>query len=65
MTCPICGQKTVQEVRPFCSKRCADVDLARWFSGVYAVPSRREEEVEDPDQTLDPGDGRGSAPKSH
>ena len=37
-TCPICGRPAVQEARPFCSKRCADVDLGRWFSGSYAVP---------------------------
>jgi len=23
---------------PFCSKRCADVDLQRWFTGRYAIP---------------------------
>jgi endogenous inhibitor of DNA gyrase (YacG/DUF329 family) len=39
MKCPICGKATVKQVRPFCSKRCADVDLARWFNGSYAVPS--------------------------
>ncbi len=36
--CPICGKPTVAEYRPFCSKRCADVDLNRWLSGRYAVP---------------------------
>ena len=36
--CPICGKLSVQQFRPFCSKRCADVDLNRWLSGVYAVP---------------------------
>ncbi len=37
-TCPICGKPAVKEFRPFCSKRCADVDLNRWFSGTYAIP---------------------------
>lgn len=37
--CPICQQETVQKWRPFCSKRCADVDLGRWMSGAYAVPA--------------------------
>lgn len=37
--CPICGKPPVQGYRPFCSKRCADVDLQRWFSGAYAVPA--------------------------
>ena len=36
--CPICGKPSVQQFRPFCRKRCADVDLNRWLSGVYAVP---------------------------
>ena len=38
-TCPICGRPAVQDVQPFCSKRCADVDLGRWLTGVYRVPS--------------------------
>lgn len=35
--CPICGRAAVAEVRPFCSKRCADLDLARWLNGAYAI----------------------------
>lgn len=39
-TCPICrGGVTEARYRPFCSKRCADVDLQRWFAGAYAVPA--------------------------
>jgi uncharacterized protein len=41
--CPICGKPTVAQHRPFCSRRCADVDLNRWLSGVYAVPGKPEE----------------------
>jgi len=36
--CLICGKATADAHRPFCSRRCSDVDLHRWFSGVYAVP---------------------------
>ena len=36
--CPICGAATVKRYRPFCSVRCADIDLARWFDGSYSVP---------------------------
>jgi len=36
--CPICGKPPSPAVRPFCSKRCADIDLHRWLGGVYAVP---------------------------
>ena len=39
MTCPICNKESQKAYRPFCSKRCADVDLGRWFNGSYAVPS--------------------------
>jgi endogenous inhibitor of DNA gyrase (YacG/DUF329 family) len=42
--CPICDKPTDQAVNPFCSKRCADIDLNRWFSGVYAVPVKEEED---------------------
>jgi uncharacterized protein len=43
-SCPICGKPAVENVRPFCSRRCANVDLNRWFSGVYAVPIKEEED---------------------
>jgi uncharacterized protein len=44
MRCPICGKGSVEAYRPFCSKRCADIDLAKWFSGSYAVSGREEDE---------------------
>ena len=37
--CPICGKPATAEHAPFCSPRCADVDLNRWLSGVYAIPA--------------------------
>jgi uncharacterized protein len=39
--CPICGKASSFAVRPFCSKRCADIDLHRWLSGTYAIPAAR------------------------
>ena len=36
--CPICGKATDVAFKPFCSKRCADIDLGRWFKGGYAIP---------------------------
>ena len=36
--CPICGKPPAAEADPFCSKRCADVDLHRWLNGSYAIP---------------------------
>lgn len=39
-TCPVCKKRnTVETYRPFCSKRCADIDLGRWFKGGYAIPT--------------------------
>jgi len=40
--CPICGNPSAREAYPFCSKRCADVDLNRWLSGSYAIPASEE-----------------------
>lgn len=37
MTCPICKSKTDPSYRPFCSKRCADVDLGKWFTESYRI----------------------------
>jgi endogenous inhibitor of DNA gyrase (YacG/DUF329 family) len=43
--CPICRKaQPAAHYKPFCSRRCADVDLGRWFSGVYAVPAVDEDE---------------------
>lgn len=36
--CPMCKKPGVRDFRPFCSKRCADADLGKWFTGAYAVP---------------------------
>jgi len=45
--CPICGKLTADTAYlPFCSKRCADVDLNRWFNGSYAVASEDLDELE-------------------
>ncbi len=41
--CPICGKPAVEKYRPFCSARCADVDLNRWLTGSYVIPARDDE----------------------
>lgn len=46
MSCPICGKAAEEKYRPFCSKRCADVDLARWLKGSYVIPGDLAEEEE-------------------
>jgi hypothetical protein len=41
--CPVCGRPAAERWRPFCSKRCADVDLGRWLGGRYAIPGEPAE----------------------
>jgi len=46
--CPICENRpSAREFKPFCSKRCADVDLQRWLSDGYAIPGQSVEEAEE------------------
>ena len=42
--CPICGKPPVERFRPFCSRRCADIDLGRWLNESYRIPSETSEE---------------------
>ena len=44
--CPICGKPAMEHVRPFCSRRCADVDLHRWLSGSYRIPAPESDDDE-------------------
>jgi endogenous inhibitor of DNA gyrase (YacG/DUF329 family) len=53
-TCPICGKVADARWRPFCSNRCADVDLNRWLSGVYTVPVSEEESESRPEEPQPP-----------
>ena len=48
MTCPICKRETHPDWRPFCSRRCADVDLGRWLTGSYAIPAEETDDDETP-----------------
>ena len=58
--CPICGKPADAVLRPFCSKRCADVDLHRWLSGVYVVPVTEDEEE---DERREENDERDEPPR--
>ena len=49
MTCPICDRPTDPAYKPFCSRRCANVDLGRWLTGGYAIPVSEEEPGDDED----------------
>lgn len=53
MSCPICHKPTVAAYKPFCSGRCADIDLAKWFDGTYAVPSSDPEDADAVEQAVE------------
>lgn len=49
-TCPICMKAPAsRDYRPFCSRRCADLDLQRWFTGAYRIPVPEDETPADAD----------------
>ena len=54
MSCPICQKTADAKYRPFCSRRCADIDLARWLNGSYAIPAEAIDD-ENPARPDDPG----------
>ncbi len=47
--CPICGSKAIHKFRPFCSRRCGDLDLSKWLNGSYSVPLSKldEDDIEE------------------
>ncbi len=52
--CPICKKRDATETfKPFCSKRCADIDLSRWFNGNYAIPTSEPAPMPDPNNSAD------------
>ncbi len=52
MTCLICQNKTAAAYRPFCSRRCADVDLGRWLNGAYTVPADTPDDLDEAAKAL-------------
>jgi endogenous inhibitor of DNA gyrase (YacG/DUF329 family) len=42
--CPICGKPAPARHQPFCSARCANIDLGRWLKGTYSVPTEEAPE---------------------
>ncbi|MGB7287820.1 MAG: DNA gyrase inhibitor YacG [Salaquimonas sp.] len=62
----MCAKPAVQAFRPFCSKRCADLDLAKWFNGAYSVPSTDPEDIEAVESALqDEAASEGRSEKPH
>jgi endogenous inhibitor of DNA gyrase (YacG/DUF329 family) len=49
--CPICGKPREMKYRPFCSKRCANIDLGRWLGEVYSVPVTETDDEDGEDAT--------------
>ena len=47
--CPICRKPADPRYRPFCSKRCADIDLGRWFGERYRIPAATTDDDESED----------------
>ena len=58
--CPICSKPALERFRPFCSKRCADIDLNQWFKGGYAIPGSAPES-DSPDDAGGAGTDAGGA----
>jgi uncharacterized protein len=52
--CPICSKPLDIKYAPFCSKRCADLDLNRWLKGAYAIAGKAAEDEDE----VEPGDQR-------
>lgn len=50
--CPICKKAAAQKFRPFCSKRCADIDLGKWMTGAYTLPSEDIPDEEELDRAI-------------
>lgn len=47
--CPLCGRPAEPRHRPFCSRRCAEIDLKRWLDGDYRIPGPEADIPEAPD----------------
>ena len=52
--CPTCGKSGTADYRPFCSKRCADIDLGRWLKEGYRVPAEEQPAEDEPDSERGP-----------
>ncbi len=58
--CPTCSKPPAQEYAPFCSRRCADIDLQRWLAGAYVVPGSDDPDLDaEPSRPVDPSSGQG------
>ena len=51
VSCPICQRASVAEITPFCSTRCKEIDLGRWFTEGYSIPVVELDDI--PEEELD------------
>lgn len=63
MSCPVCGKPAEAARRPFCSRRCADVDLSRWFNEDYRIPAEESDGEADREEGEDTGEGTAENPR--
>ncbi len=61
--CPQCKAAIVEKYAPFCSKRCADIDLGRWFKGDYVIEGHEVPDEEDIIEALESGNVTGKLPE--
>jgi endogenous inhibitor of DNA gyrase (YacG/DUF329 family) len=52
--CAICGKPADPRFKPFCSARCANVDLNRWLSGAYVIPAAETPEDDEEQRPAPP-----------
>ncbi|MEL7199145.1 MAG: DNA gyrase inhibitor YacG [Pseudomonadota bacterium] len=55
--CPLCKKPRSDQFKPFCSERCRDRDLAKWFGDGYAVPGPPVDPAEIAARGLDSDNG--------
>lgn len=59
--CPICKSEAAAAYKPFCSKRCADIDLGKWLTDAYVVAGNEDDEdVASAEKPQFDGEDRGS-----
>ena len=50
--CPLCEQPAKAPHTPFCSRRCAQLDLGKWLTGDYTIPAHEAMEDSDVEMLL-------------
>ncbi|MBT5187909.1 MAG: DNA gyrase inhibitor YacG [Kordiimonadaceae bacterium] len=51
--CPICNEAATTKHHPFCSAKCSDIDLGRWFNGSYAIAGEKTSQGQSDDDDFD------------